>query len=315
MKKFVFVLFVSIVFLPVFLHAFTIGLVLGNMDNPYFVTMANAAEEQAKLLGIDITVLDANYDSATQHSQVENLLQRNVDAIVINPTDSKALIPAAEAAYEAGVPFVCIDRTVDSELISLDIESDNYMAGKLAAEYVADRLNGKGKIAIIYGTPGLSVMRERTDGFMDEIKKYSNIEIVAEQNGDFNMADGMAAAEAILTAHPHEIDAIYAENDPMALGTVQALKMFNYEKDEIFIVAVDASPAGLDAMQKGDYIAFEAGQQPRKMTAMAVTAAYLLAEDFKIETPDGSKRYFMEVVPVTIDNVDEWLETSVDGWH
>lgn len=313
MKKFLVVFFLAFILLPNLSYAFTVGLLLGNMDNPYFVQMAQAAEDQAKLLGINITVLNANYDSATQLSQVETLLQRNVDAIVINPTDSKALIPAAKAAYDRGVPFVTIDRTVDSDYISLDIESDNYMAGKLCAQYIAQRLNGKGKIAIIYGTPGLSVMRERTDGFMDEIKNYPGIEIVAEQNGDFNMAGGMAAAEAILTAH-RDLDAIYAQNDPMALGAVQAIKQLGYQKD-IFIAAVDASPAGLEALQKGEYIAFEAGQQPRKMTAMAVTIAYLLANDFKIETPDGGKRYFMEVAPVDKNNVDEWLRDSVEGWH
>lgn len=313
MKKFLVVFFLAFILLPNLSYAFTVGLLLGNMDNPYFVQMAQAAEDQAKLLGINITVLNANYDSATQLSQVETLLQRNVDAIVINPTDSKALIPAAKAAYDRGVPFVTIDRTVDSDYISLDIESDNYMAGKLCAQYIAQRLNGKGKIAIIYGTPGLSVMRERTDGFMDEIKNYPGIEIVAEQNGDFNMAGGMAAAEAILTAH-RDLDAIYAQNDPMALGAVQAIKQLRYQND-IFIAAVDASPAGLEALQKGEYIAFEAGQQPRKMTAMAVTIAYLLANDFKIETPDGGKRYFMEVVPVDKNNVDEWLRDSVEGWH
>ena len=173
-------------------------------------------------------------------------------------------------------------------------------------------MKGKGKIAIIYGTPGLSVTRERTNGFLDEIKKYPGIEIVAQQSGNFNMADGMAAAEAILTAHP-DLDAIYAENDPMALGTVQAIKQLGYKKD-IFVTAVDAAPQGLEALKKGD-IAFEAGQQPRKMTAMAVSIAYLLANGFKVETPDGSKRYFLEVAPVTKDNVDKWLETSVDGWH
>ena len=313
MKKLVFsVLVLSLVILPIIAGAFTVGLVLGNIDNPYFVQMAEAAKEQARLLGIDIIVLNANYDSATQLSQVENLIQKKVDAIVINPTDSKALIPAAELAYKAGVPFVCIDRTVDSDLISIDIESDNYMAGKLNAQYIAERLKGKGKIAIIYGTPGLSVTRERTNGFLDEIKKYPGIEIVAQQSGNFNMADGMAAAEAILTAHP-DLDAIYAENDPMALGTVQAIKQLGYKKD-IFVTAVDAAPQGLEALKKGD-IAFEAGQQPRKMTAMAVSIAYLLANGFKVETPDGSKRYFLEVAPVTKDNVDKWLETSVDGWH
>jgi ABC-type sugar transport system substrate-binding protein len=100
----------------------------------------------------------------------------------------------------------------------------------------------------------------------------------------------------------------------MAMGTVQAIKQQKYKKD-IFIAAVDASPAGLDALKKGDYIAFEAGQQPRKMTAMAVNIAYLLAEDFKVVTPDGSKRYLMEVVPVTKENVDKWLKDSVEGWH
>ena len=313
MKKFAYLLVISVLFFPLIAQSFTVGLVLGNMDNPYFVQMAVAAEEQAKLLGIEVTVLNDNYDSATQLSQVETLLQRNIDAIVINPTDSTALIPAAKASYEKGVPFVCIDRTVDSDYISMDIESDNYLAGKLCAEYIAKRLNGKGKIAVIYGTPGLSVMRERTDGFMDEIKKYPDIKIVAQQNGNFNMADGMAAAEAILTAHP-DLDAIYAENDPMALGTVQALKQQKYKKDT-FVAAVDASPAGLEALKKGDYIAFEAGQQLRNMTALAVTTAYSLADDFQIETPDGSKRYLMEVVAVSKENVNEWLNKSVEGWH
>jgi len=314
MKKGLLLVAVFTMILSTLSMSFTIGLVLGNMDNPYFVQMAESAKEQARLLGVDLIVLNANYDNATQLSQVENLIQRKVDAIVINPTDSIALIPAAEESYQAGIPFVCIDRTVSSDLISMDIESNNYMAGKLNAQYIAKRLNGKGKIAIIFGTPGLSVTRERTQGFLDEIKKYPGIRIMAQQSGNFNMAEGMSAAEAVLTAHP-DLDAIYAENDPMALGTVQAIKQLEYKKD-IFVTAVDAAPQGLEAVKNGD-IAFEAGQQPRKMTAMAVTVAYLLANGFKVELPEGlqNKRYFLEVYPVTKDNVDKWLETSVDGWH
>jgi len=296
--------------------AFTLGLVLGNMDNPYFVQMAEAAKEQAKLLGIELIITNANYDNATQLAQVENLIQRKVDAIVINPTDSKALIPAAEAAYKAGIPFVCIDRTVDSDLISMDIESDNVMAGRLAAQYLAKRLNGKGKIAIIRGTIGLSVERERYQGFIEEIKKYPGIQIVAEQSGNFNMAEGMAAAESILTANP-DLDAIYAENDPMGIGAVQAIKSMigRLKNKNIFVVAVDASPAACDLIKKGEYLVFSSGQQPRKMTAMAINIAYLLAKGFKVETPDGSKRYFLEVIPVSKENVDWWIETSVDGWR
>ncbi len=319
MKKFFRYFVLSLVVLSVtlgFAANFTLGLVLGNMDNPYFVQMAEAAKEQAKLLGIDLIITNANYDSATQLAQVENLIQRKVNAIVINPTDSTALIPAAEKAYKAGIPFVCIDRTVDSDLITLDIESDNIMAGRLAAQHLAKRLNSKGKIAVIRGTIGLSVERERYQGFMDEIKKYPNIKVVAEQSGNFNMAEGMSAAEAILTANP-DLDAIYAENDPMGIGAVQAIKSMigRLKNKNIFVVAVDASPAAVELIKKDDYLVYSSGQQPRKMTALAVVAAYMYANGFKIQTPDGSKRYLLEVIPVSKENVDWWINTSVDGWH
>jgi len=313
MKKYLLVVAVMIVGLTAVSMALTIGLVLGNMDNPYFVEMANAAKTQAKLLGANLIVLNANYSNATQYNQVEDLIQRKVDAIVINPTDSAAQIPAAEAAYKAGIPFVCIDRTVNSSDISLDIESNNTEAGRLNAEALVKMLNGKGNIAVILGTPGLSVQRERTEGFMQVIKKYPGIHVVAEPNGNFNMADGMKAAEAVLTAHPN-LDAIYAENDPMALGTVQAIKEFNRKGIKVF--AIDASPQGLQALKKGE-ITVDVGQQPRRMTMLAVAAADFLARGFKMILPANTKnkRYFLKVYAITKSNVDQWLSESVNGWH
>jgi len=313
MKKFICVMILSALIVPSVIQAFTIGVVMGNLDNPYFVQMAVAAEEQAKLFGVETTVLNANYDSATQLSQVETLLQRKVDAIVINPTDSVALIPAAEAAYKAGVPFVCVDRNVETNHISMNIESDNYMAGKLCAEYIAKRLNGRGKIAILLGTLGINVTRDRTNGFIDEINKYPEIKIVAQQTGNFNMAEGMSVAESILTAHP-DLDAIYSENDPMALGAVQAIKQLGYKKD-IFIVSIDGAPNALEVVKNGGYIAMTVAQQPRKMTILGTTIAYLLANDFKVEDPDNDQRYIVEVVAVSKENVNEWLNKSVEGWH
>lgn len=313
MKKYLLLLAVMMVGITAVSMAFTIGLVLGNMDNPYFVEMANAAKTQAKALGAKLIVLNANYSNATQYNQVEDLIQRKVDAIVINPTDSDALIPAAEAAYKAGIPFVCIDRTVNSPNISLDIESNNTEAGEINAKALVKMLGGKGNIAVILGTPGLSVQRERTEGFMQVVKKYPNIHIVAEQNGNFNMADGMKAAEAILTAHPN-LDAIYAENDPMALGTVQAIKEFNRKGIKVF--AIDASPQGLQALKKGE-ITLDVGQQPRKMTMLAVAAADFLARGFKLVLPSNTKnkRYFLKVYGISKSNVDQWIADSVNGWH
>lgn len=313
MKKYLLLVAVMMVGITAVSMALTIGLVLGNMDNPYFVEMANAAKTQAKALGAKLIVLNANYSNATQYNQVEDLIQRKIDAIVINPTDSDALVPAAEAAYKAGIPFVCIDRTVNSPNISLDIESNNTEAGEINAKELVKILGGKGNIAVILGTPGLSVQRERTEGFMQVVKKYPNIHIVAEQNGNFNMADGMKAAEAILTAHPN-LDAIYAENDPMALGTVQAIKEFNRQGIKVF--AIDASPQGLQALKKGE-ITFEAGQQPRKMTMLAVAAADFLARGFKLVLPSNAenKRYFLKVYGISKSNVDQWIADSVHGWH
>ncbi|HHU54086.1 MAG TPA: sugar ABC transporter substrate-binding protein [Clostridiaceae bacterium] len=185
---------------------------------------AQLFEEECEARGFKYTVTDAEKDASKQIDDINALINMGVDGIVVMAVDGQAVAPGVEAAYDAGIPIVVVLRDMPSV-------SDKYLAfcgvndveiGRLAGEWLVDAIDGKGKVVYLTGTPGHSTAIDRSEGFKGVLEEYPDIEIVAEQAGNWNRTIAMEVMEPILRANP-EIDGVWCANDEMAGGAIQAI--------------------------------------------------------------------------------------------
>ncbi len=251
----------------------TVGLSISTLNNPFFVDLRDGAQAQATKAKVTLTVLDAQNDAAREASQIEDLIQKKVAVIAINPTDSNAIVPVIKKVNAAKIPVITVDRGANGGQVAAHIASDNVAGGVMAADYVGKRLKGKGNVVMLEGIAGTSAARDRGKGFRDGLKKYPGIKLVATQTADFDRAKGLTVMENILQAQK-KIDAVFAQNDEMALGAVKAIQAAKRQK-EIFVVGFDATADALAAVKDGTMAATIA-QQPKEMGRLAVEAALKL---------------------------------------
>ncbi|MFC4804318.1 ribose ABC transporter substrate-binding protein RbsB [Filifactor villosus] len=249
-----------------------VGLVVSTLDNPFFVDLKTGAEEKAGEMGMELIVLDSQNDPAKELSNVEDLITKEVKVLLINPTDSDAVGAAVTAANEAGIPVVTLDRGANAGEVVSHIASDNVAGGKMAGEFIVEKLGGKGKVVELEGIPGTSAARDRGQGF-NEALQGSELEVVAKQPANFDRTEGLSVAENILQAQS-EVNAIFAHNDEMALGALEAVKASGRE---IMIVGFDATDDAVQSVQNGE-LAATVAQQPKMIGAYGVeTASKILA--------------------------------------
>ncbi|CAH2214220.1 ribose ABC transporter substrate-binding protein RbsB [Tepidibacter aestuarii] len=244
-----------------------IGLVLSTLNNPFFVTLKDGAEAKAKELGYELVVLDSQNDPAKEIANMEDLTTRGVSLIMINPVDSDAVVNAVQTANNANIPVITLDRAANGGDVVTHIASDNVAGGKMAGEYIVEKLGGKGKMVELEGIPGASATRDRGKGFNDAINT-SEIEVVAKQAADFDRTKGLSVMENMLQAQP-EIKAVFAHNDEMALG---ALKAIETSGKDIMVVGFDATDDAVAAVKEGKMAATVA-QQPDQIGSLGVENA------------------------------------------
>jgi ribose transport system substrate-binding protein len=269
----------------------------------------DAKAQAAKYDDVDFKLLEAA-DSDSQAQQIQQVISEKPDALVVLPQDGEALTPAAQQAEDAGIPVVNIDRLFsEPDAATATILGDNYQIGVLAAEYITEQLNCKGKIAEIQGLAGISVTQERTEGFEDQLKKScpnGGIDVVAQQPGDFNPEKGLTVMEAILQAQS-EIDAVYTQDDDMAQGVVQAIRNAGRD-DEMFVTGVGGSQAAMEQIAEGGLYRATFLYNPN-MAATAVTMARLIAlgEGFpELVPPEVPRQIVVPAAVVTKENVAEY---------
>jgi ribose transport system substrate-binding protein len=248
----------------------SVGLSLSTLNNPFFVDLRDGAQAQTGKAKVTLLVLDAQDDAARQASQIEDLIQKKVAVIAINPTDSDAIVPVIKKINAAKIPVITVDRGANGGVVAAHIASDNVAGGRMAAKYVGDRLKGKGNVVMLEGIAGTSAARDRGKGFRDGLKQYPGIKLVAVQTADFDRAKGLTVMENILQAQKN-IDAVFAQNDEMALGAIKAIEAAKRQK-QIFVVGFDATADALTAVKEGSMAATVA-QQPKVMGQLAVEAA------------------------------------------
>lgn len=261
-----------------------IALVLKTANNPFFIDMQKGAEEAAKKLGVGLIVQAAEreVDVEKQMQIIENLIQAKVGALCVTPSGSREIVPAIEKANRAGIPVVIVDTRVDPKAMSEStgkvaafIGSDNYEGGKLAGEFIAKKLGGKGKVAVLEGIPGHETGDSRLKGFRDAIKATPEIVIVASQTANWERDQGFNVFQNILQSHP-DVQAVFACSDLMALGAVEAIAAAK-KTGQITVVGFDASDEARQAVTKGTMDATVA-QSPAMMGALAVENAYHLVK-------------------------------------
>ena len=248
-----------------------IGMVVSTLNNPFFVNMKDGAEKEAKKLGYDLVILDSQNDPAKERANVEDLVQLGVIALLINPTDSDAVVKTVEVANKSNIPVITLDRQANGGKITSHIASDNIKGGEMAAEYVLDKFKDeKGPINVveIQGIPGASATRDRGEGFHNIMDKNDKFNFISIQAADFDRQKGLQVMENIIQANPN-IQVVFAHNDEMALGAVKAIKASGINA---LVIGFDGNDDAKDSIDANEMTATIA-QQPDLIGALGVELA------------------------------------------
>jgi len=227
----------------------TLGWSVSSLNNEFFVTMKQGIEDSAKEQGVTLLEANANADVAKQVADVEDLLQKGVAVMLITPQDSEAIVPAVKRCNEKGVPVVVVDIGAAAGKIAALIISDNYQGGRLAGEFIAGKVGPAGQVVHIQCQLGAANAQKRGQGFKD-VMAEKGIAVVAEQPADSMKDKGMTVMENILQAEA-KIDAVFCQNDNMALGALLAAKNAGRLK-EMVIVGFDGNRDALESIRRGD---------------------------------------------------------------
>lgn len=267
----------------------TIAFVLKTLNNPFFIDMQKGAEDAAQKLGVKLTVQAAEreVDVEKQMQIIENLIQSKVAALCVTPSGSKEVVPAIVKANKAGIPVLIVDTRVHQETLQAAggkiagfVGSDNLEGGRVAGEFVAKKLGGKGKVAILEGIPGHETGDSRLKGFREVIARYQEIQIVSSQTANWERDQGYNVFQNMLQANP-DIQALFACSDLMALGALEAIAAAG-KTGKIVVVGFDAFSEARDAVNKGTMDATVA-QSPYEMGKTAVENAVKVLKGEKIQ--------------------------------
>ncbi|MBR2028795.1 MAG: substrate-binding domain-containing protein [Oscillospiraceae bacterium] len=247
----------------------SIGLAVSTQNNPFFVTLVEGAQAAADKLGVSLTVADAGDDVTKQVSNVEDLVATGISVLIINPVDSDAVTGVVEAAMAKGVHVISVDRAVNGVDIACQIASDNVLGAELATQYIVDTLGEGAKVAELEGIPGASAAIERSAGFHNVAD--TKLDVVAKQTANFDRTQGMSVMENMLQANG-DIQAVFAANDEMALGAVEAISGAG---KQIMVMGFDATDDAIEAIKAGK-MAGTIAQQPALIGSTAVENAVTL---------------------------------------
>lgn len=268
----------------------TIGVSLLTRAHVFYKDLEEGLRTEAAKHGYELIVSAGEFDLGKQSSQIEDFITRKVDAIIVCPVDSRGVGPGIRKANEAKIPVFTADIAAQEGDVVCHVASDNVAGGRLAGEFLAKALSGKGNVAII-GQPTVTSVLDRTQGFKEAIAKYPGMKIVAEVNGEGVRDRALQVTTDILQAHP-DLDGIFGINDDSALGALDAVRQF--KRTNVSIVGYDATPPAVDAITKGTPLKADVIQYPSKI---GETTIQKIKEHFAgIAVP--------KVVPVEVGIVD-----------
>jgi ribose transport system substrate-binding protein len=261
--------------------------------------MKEAVEARAAENGVtvDTFALPTASGVADQVSQMETAVTQQYNGIILGTVDAAGIVPGIEAANNAGIPVIAVDTApAGGDFISL-VQTDNIAAARLGGEFIAEQIGGSGKVLNLQGDLANQTGQARSDGLHQALDEYPDIQVI-DQSAMWDGPKGMAITENILTSDP-DIVAIFAANDPPALGAIQALKAAG--RDDVVVVGFDGTEAGLQAIKDGD-LAADVLQFPDAMGIIGVDliVRHLNGEDVPERVDSGSGI-------ATAENVDQYL--------
>jgi len=281
----------------------SIGVTIGSLGNPYFVALTQGVEKEAKSINpsVKVVAVSADYDFAKQVNQIDNFIAAGTDLILLNAVDPKVIGAAVKKAQAAGVIVIAVDSRADQ--VDATVQTDNVQAGEIACAYIADKLHGKGSV-IIQNGPQLSGVIDRVNGCKSVFARHPDIKILSDdQNGKASREGGLAVMQGLLTRF-NNIDAMFAINDPQAVGSDLAIKQFG--RRGLFITSVDGSPEVDAALRSGNSsIEASASQNPFAIGQQGVKVGYDIMNGKK---PKGS----VQLVPSTL--VTKANVSGYKGW-
>lgn len=279
----------------------TIGISLPSATHGWMGALIDSAENKAKEIeeneGIEYVMTNAA-DPNQQANDVEDLITQGVDVIVMLPIESAALSPVGQKVKDEGIPLVIVDRELENDAATVVVKGDNEGIGVNAGKYFIDKLNGEGKVVEITGPPS-SVTEQRGAGFEEAMENEEGIEVIASQSGDFSTETSLQVMQNILQAH-EQIDAVFTQDDGMALGVVQAIK--EAERDDIqFVTGAGGAKEVFESIRDGGLISATFLYSP----TMVENGVEIAAELAKGEEPEETE-VILDATEITDGNVEEF---------
>lgn len=278
---------------------YTVGLAVANLQADFFNQIKQSVVKEGERTNIKIITVDAHGDSATQVNQIQDLITREVDAIIYIPAGATAASVPVKAAKKAGISIVTVDRNPESAPGDTFIATDSVAAAKALGNHVAELTNGKGNVAMILGQIGTTPQIERSKGFSEALSKYPDLNIVEEQASKMWAQDeGFSIAQDMLQRNP-TINIFFGQADGLALGAAQAGKVSG---KDLIVVGFDGDAAALEALKAGKFNATMT-QQTQYMGRLALRSAIDLANGEFVPPVQ-----LMNAALTTKDNVDQFIK-------
>lgn len=285
---------------------YTFGVVYNNLVYPWYKAKKSGVDRQAALMGVKLIPLESLDDPAKELANIESLIEQNVDLIILLGTDEATGGKSAQLANQANIPLIALSRATDkSGDVLITIDTDTFNQAKTLAQYMVERLEGKGKIAQIQGVQGVSNVRLRDEALKSVLAEYPDIELVSDVSAYFDPKAAEEAMHDILEIHP-DIDAVYAHNDGMMVDIRKALEKEN-KLDQVLTFAFDGEPVAIEAICEGTQTA-TMGVVPAQEGAMGITAGIMHLEGKQIP-----KHIYTPFLLVTKDNCNSFPGWSGEG--
>ncbi len=279
-----------------------IGVSLLNVSNEFIVMINRSMEQKARELGVQLIVNDAQRSADRQVEQAESFIAQKVDAIILNPCEVEASSPAVDKAVAAGIPIVNVNSETRSAPTAF-VGSRDEEAARIAMEYIAKRLNGQGSVVMMQGFMGQAGQLKRDAGAREVLAKNPGLKLIAQQTAEWDRAKALSLMENWIQSYGAKINAVFAQNDEMAMGALISLEQARL-KDKVIVVGVDAIADALAAVRDGrlDATVF---QDARGQGAAAVDTAVRILRKQPYE-----KSVMIPFQLVTRENVAQFLKAS-----
>lgn len=256
----------------------SIALVISTLNNPFFVTMKDSAQKEANRLGYDLVVLDSMDNPAKELANVQDLTVKGTRLMLINPTDSDAVGNAVILANKAKIPVITLDRVANKGEVVSHVASDNRLGGKMAGDYIADKVASDAKVIQLEGITGTSASRERGEGFKQAVDAHK-LNVLASQPADFDRTKGLNVMQNLLTAYP-AVQAVFAQNDEMALGALRALQTAGCT--DVLVIGFDGTDDGIKAVNRG-MLGATIAQRPDQIGIIGIQTADKILKGEKVD--------------------------------